>query len=1356
MSKLRYFEGGQRLSAQLFLLLLFPLVFSVPVAAGQGADAARDKVPKRIVDRLLTGQPQELVVLFDQKSALKHAEATGLPSQDIRVIERKAAGFAETKRRVLAGFTEDEVAVAKEYSHLPVGLLRVQSKQALDRLYADPEVVGVFEDTLERKALAESLPLIAQPQAAVLWNLGSGTAVAVLDTGLDYTRSAFGSCSAPGSPASCKVAYAADFGAGDGALDEDGHGTNVAGTVLGVAPGTKIVALDVFSGETAKGSDILSAINWVIANKATYNIVAINMSLGSGRYTAPIDNGLYNAAVNQAWAAGILAVVAAGNDGYTDALAQPAATTGVIAVGAVYDSALGGMNWGGVSRCQDAATAADKVTCFSNSAYFLTMLAPGSTITAAGITQSGTSQAAPHVAGAVAVLRAAFPGETLEQTVARLKNGVTVTDGKNDIAKPRLSLPQALSVGFGCSYSLSSTGKTLNAASSTESVQVATSAGCTWSAAAGTSSADWITVTSGVSGNGNGSVNYIVAVNSNAASRTGAITIAGISYTVTQAGSAGEASNILLNSGFEDGPVYWSDSTANGAPVITSFLEPEGGNNWYSWLCGYNNCRDHLYQEVLIPADAQSARLRFKYWIDTEESSGSIPYDRMEVRIYSPPDATNYNSWTFSNLDQRAEWGVSPEYDLSGYRGERIRVQFSATTDSSFITNFFVDDVTLLVEGANPDQQPPSVPTALTALPLGPSSIKLQWNASSDNLGVWGYRLYRNGALAAVLGNMTGHVDSGLAAGTSYSYRVAACDAAGNCSFQSGAAPAVTASASADSIPPTVPTGLWGRAESSGTISLGWNPSSDNVGVAGYNLYRNGTLLALLGNVNSSSDTGLAPATRYSYTIAARDQAGNVSAQSPAVFASTDSLFEQGTLVEFSGPSSFQVTGNMVNIQIDRITNNSYWGHSGSLKLQLWALTTPYFGGAATGYVTASIRIADIDGATDTIGANTYFYNMNLNLPHAAPPPAYSKYALFLLEYDPVYCTAPDGFCIIDYINYQENQPPSVPISLSATPVSSSRISLSWSASSDNVGVTTYQVYRQGVLVSILGNVTEYLDGGLSPSASYSYAVAACDAAGNCSQSSVPASALTLHPPDTQAPSVPNGMTATAVSSTSMKLIWDGSTDNVGVTSYMLYSGGGLVQTLGKVTSTLRTVTPQTSYSYTISACDAAGNCSARSAPANITTPASPDAQPPSVPAGFIATAISSSQINLFWSPSTDNVGVAGYRIYGSDGQTLSSTSTGYIHTSLRSSTSYSYSVTACDAAGNCSAPSAQASATTQGAGGRPGDCDGSDTTTISELQSAIEMFLGIRGALSCVDLDSSGRVTTSELQQAINSLLGR
>ena len=1301
------------------------LLSVIHVSAAQVSDSVIEKVPKHVLKELTSGKFQDLIVIFNdnvaQKSTAKQQSMTGLPSHHSQIIEHKAAQYAETKQRVFSAFGSHEAEELKQYSHLPAGFIRIHSKTALDKLLANPDIVGVYENTAERKFLAESLPLIGQPQVAAQGTLGTGTAVAVLDTGVDYTKTAFGSCSSPGVPTNCKVVYAQDFAPGDSKLDDNGHGTNVAGIVLGVAPGTKILALDVFgSSGTASGTDIISAINWVIANKATYNIVAMNLSLGSGKYTSQTLESPYYTAFANARAAGILPIVAAGNEGYSDGLASPAAVKGAVSVGAVYDSTMGPFNWGVPLRCSDTSSAADKVTCFSNSASFLTMLAPGSQIFAAGITESGTSQATPHVAGAVAVLRAAFPNETLDQTVARLMNGVMVSDSKNDITKPRLSLPMALGLNSVCTYSISETGKSFSSISSSGTVAVTTGAGCSWSAASTSNDSSWITVTSGSSGSGNGTVSYAISVNNNSASRTGTITIAGQTYTVTQTGAVGVLSNILLNSGFESGPVSWGESTYNGYPIITSYLTPTSSNNWYAWLCGYNNCMDNLYQDVTVPADAQNSYLQFNYSITTDETSNATAFDSMAVRIYSPPAATTYKSLgTLSNLNATSGWDLSPKYDLSAFKGQTIRVQFSATTDASFTTSFFVDDVVLMVTGSTPDTQAPTVPTGLTATGISASVVNLAWHASTDNAGVTSYKVYRNGALLAALGNVTSYSNVGLSAGTSYSYAVSACDTAGNCSAQSVGATVVTPVLSADSQPPSVPTGLAATTVSTSAINLSWLASTDNVGVSKYNIYRNGTLLTdVPGNKQSYSNINLTPSTPFSYTVSACDTSGNCSAQSSAVQATTYAPFTGASLLTLSGPSSYQVNGNLVNINVDKITNSSN-GHSGSLRIELWALAAPYFGGSVSGYRTASVRTNLINGAADYLPANSNWSNITLNRPYTAPPPNNPSYALFLLEYDSVNCSMADNFCIAAYLNYHELQAPTVPTGLTYTAISSSQISLTWGASSDNVGVTTYKVFRNGILVSLLGNVTSYIDGGLAASTLYSYTVSACDVWDNCSAQSSATSVRTSAPPDTQAPTVPTGLKATAVSSTSINLSWTAAADNVGVTAYKVFSDNNLVATLGNVTSTSRTNTPSTTYSYTVSACDAAGNCSAQSNVASATTPAPPDTQPPTVPTGLTATAVSSSQINLFWAAATDNVGVTAYRVSSSDGQvaTLGNV-TNYSHINLRISTAYSYTVAACDASGNCSAPSSLVSATTVGnsINGSCGSANGTTVTTVPTI----------------------------------------
>lgn len=283
---------------------------------------------------------------------------------------------------------------------------------------------------------------------------------------------------------------------------------------------------------------------------------------------------------------------------------------------------------------------------------------------------------------------------------------------------------------------------------------------------------------------------------------------------------------------------------------------------------------------------------------------------------------------------------------------------------------------------------------------------------------------------------------------------------------------------------------------------------------------------------------------------------------------------------------------------------------------------------------------------------------------------------------------------IVDYIATEyagaDTQAPSVPGGLSATAASQTQVNLAWTASTDNMGVNGYKVYRDNVQIGT-SVAASYSDTTCSPSTTYSYQVSAYDATGNESGKSAPANATTPGG-DVQPPSVPTGLTATAVSGTQINLSWTASTDNVGVTGYKVYRGGVQIGTSATTSYSDTTCTPATSYSYTASAYDAAGNNSAQSSPASATTP---DTIAPSVPGGLSATAVAVNQINLSWSASTDNVGVTGYKIYRNGSYLTSVAGTSYSNSGLAMGATYSYRVSAYDAANNESGQSAAAEDTT-------------------------------------------------------------
>src|SRR6266513_2595521 len=270
---------------------------------------------------------------------------------------------------------------------------------------------------------------------------------------------------------------------------------------------------------------------------------------------------------------------------------------------------------------------------------------------------------------------------------------------------------------------------------------------------------------------------------------------------------------------------------------------------------------------------------------------------------------------------------------------------------------------------------------------------------------------------------------------------------------------------------------------------------------------------------------------------------------------------------------------------------------------------------------------------------------------------------------------------------------PSTPAGLTASAASSSRINLSWLAATDNVGVIRYSVYRDGVqIASVAGR--SYANTGLSAATTYSYTVAASDAARNASAQSSPVSATTKAPLDTQAPSIPTNLAASAITPTTLTLSWNAATDNVAVAGYRVYLTRTLLLSPSSTSAQIIELTPDFTRSFTVAAFDAAGNASAPSAPLSVTTPPLADTTAPTTPSGVAASALTSSSLTLSWSPATDNVGVTGYRVYRNGTLAASPSGTSASITGLSAATTYSFTVSAVDAAGNASGLSAPLSAT--------------------------------------------------------------
>lgn len=179
---------------------------------------------------------------------------------------------------------------------------------------------------------------------------------------------------------------------------------------------------------------------------------------------------------------------------------------------------------------------------------------------------------------------------------------------------------------------------------------------------------------------------------------------------------------------------------------------------------------------------------------------------------------------------------------------------------------------------------------------------------------------------------------------------------------------------------------------------------------------------------------------------------------------------------------------------------------------------------------------------------------------------------------------------------------PSIPGTPAASSKTDRSVSLSWAAATDNVGVTGYQVFRNGTMAGTTAT-NSYTDTGLTASTSYSYQVLAHDAAGNQSAKSGTLS-VTTQAPDTVAPTAPGTPTASGITPSSVTLSWTAATDNYGVAQYKVFRNGAQVGSTTTTTYTDTGLTPETTYSYTVKAQDAAGNLSPASGAKGVTTQA--------------------------------------------------------------------------------------------------------------------------------------------------------
>ncbi len=223
-----------------------------------------------------------------------------------------------------------------------------------------------------------------------------------------------------------------------------------------------------------------------------------------------------------------------------------------------------------------------------------------------------------------------------------------------------------------------------------------------------------------------------------------------------------------------------------------------------------------------------------------------------------------------------------------------VMVAYAAPIGSAAGMEIFIDNISVTTQGGGGgDTQAPTAPTNLAASNVQSTSLTLTWTASTDNVGVTNYNIYRNNNYLASTGNNSTTFNvTGLTASTSYNFYVRALDAAGNISPTSNTISVTTSSGGGggDTQAPTAPTNLAASNVASTSLTLNWTGSTDNVGVTNYNIYRNNTLLTSTGGPSTSFNvTGLTASTGYSFFVRALDAAGNISTPSNTINVTTTS-----------------------------------------------------------------------------------------------------------------------------------------------------------------------------------------------------------------------------------------------------------------------------------------------------------------------------------------------------------------------------------------------------------------------------------------------------------------------------------
>lgn len=462
---------------QVGVICLLALLLALTVAAGDAQSPPNELIlhqhtkqptlPPVAPELFIKAQTLGSVAVIVQLGVSFRPEAF-LPSE--ADAQQQQTNISQAQNRLLANMATYKITNVKTFKYIPYLALWADAA-TLAYLNSSPEVVSVKEDKALPEDLAESVPLVGAPQAWTRGFSGAGQAVAVLDTGVDRNHAFLQgkvvseACYSTENrnyqvTSVCPNGQTSQVGQGAGvncdiSQSSCAHGTHVAGITAGrgnafsgVAKDANVIAVQVFSridNEEICGasgapcfrtfsSDQIQGLERVYELRTSIQIASVNMSLGGGHYTSAdacdADNPSVKAAIDNLRAVGIASAISSGNSSFTDGMGGPGCISTAVSVG--------------------STTKDDGVSYFSNSGNWLKLLAPGSDIYssvpgARYDSFSGTSMAAPHVAGAWAILKSRLPAATVDQVVNALRaSGRVIVDTRNNVSTPRIQVNAAL------------------------------------------------------------------------------------------------------------------------------------------------------------------------------------------------------------------------------------------------------------------------------------------------------------------------------------------------------------------------------------------------------------------------------------------------------------------------------------------------------------------------------------------------------------------------------------------------------------------------------------------------------------------------------------------------------------------------------------------------------------------------------------------------------------------------------------------------------------------------------------------------------------------------------------------------